>query len=192
MKILWLDTETTGLNKEKCDIIQIAGIVIVDGKEKERFNFHCQPINWENIEPASFEKTGMTLEKLKELPLPQEIYLKFKELLDKYIDRYNKCDKFFLASHNTQFDLDFLKTFFEKMGDKYFGSYFFYKTIDLMALCTILHTMGLINLSSWKLKDIANYLCIEYDNNLHDAETDIDLARRCFCRLVAKYIKLEK
>lgn len=192
MKILWLDTETTGLNREKCDIIQIAGIVIIDGQEKERFNFSCQPVNWENIEPTSFEKTGMTLEKLKELPLPQEIYLKFKELLGKYIDRYNKDDKFFLAGHSTQFDLDFLKTFFEKMGDKYFGSYFFYKTIDLMALCTILHTAGLINLSSWKLGDIANYLCIEYDNNLHNAETDIDLTRKCFCRLISKYIKLEK
>ena len=192
MKILWIDTETTGLNREKCDIIQIAGIVIVDGEEKERFNFHCQPINWENIEPTSFEKTGMTLEKLKELPLPQEMYLKFKELLDKYIDRYNKDDKFFLAGHNTQFDLDFLRTFFQKMGDNYFGSYFFYKTVDLMALCTILHTAGLINLSSWKLEDIANYLCIEYDNNLHDAETDVDLTRKCFCKLVTKYIKLEK
>ena len=53
MKLLWLDVETTGLNKEKCDIIQIAGIVVIDGEEKERFNFKCQPINWENIEPTS-------------------------------------------------------------------------------------------------------------------------------------------
>lgn len=189
MKIMWLDTETTGLNREKCDIIQIAGIVVIDGEEKERFNLWCQPINWENIEPASFEKTGMTLEKLKELPLPQQTYLKFKEILDKYIDRYNKEDKFFLAGHNTQFDLDFLKLFFEKMGDKYFGSYFYYKIIDLMALSTILHTANLINLSSWKLEDIAKYLCIEYDNNLHNAETDIDLTRKCFCKLVSQYLK---
>ena len=49
MKILWLDTETTGLNTDKCDLIQLAGIVIIDGEEKERFNFYCQPVNWENI-----------------------------------------------------------------------------------------------------------------------------------------------
>ena len=100
MKILWLDTETTGLNREKCDIIQIAGIVTVDGEEKERFNFRCQPVNWENIEPASFEKTGMTLEKLKELSLPQEIYLKFKELLDKYIDTLTTPASLQLSLHS--------------------------------------------------------------------------------------------
>ena len=191
MKLLWLDTETTGLNKEKCDIIQIAGIVIIDGIEKERFNFRCQPINYENIEPISFEKTKMTIEKLKELPMPQELYSKLIELLNKYIDRYNKDDKFFIAGHNVQFDLEFLKNFFLKMGDKYFGSYFYYKTVDLMYFATILHTAGLINLTSWKLGDIANYLQIQTDDNLHDALYDIDLTRKCFCKLAAKYIKFE-
>lgn len=189
MKIMWLDTETTGLNKEKCDIIQLSGIIVIDDEEKERFDFYCQPINFENIEPASFEKTKMTLEKLKELPSPQETYIKFKELLDKYINKYDKEDKFFIAGHNVQFDIDFLKLFFEKMGDKFFGSYFQYKPIDLMAFCTILHTAGLINLSSWKLENIANYLCIEYDNNLHNAKTDIDLTRKCFCKLFKDFIK---
>lgn len=188
MKILWLDVETTGLNKEKCDIIQIAGIVIINGEEKERFNFHCQPINWENIEPTSFEKTGMTFEKLREFQMPQELYIKFIELLDKYIDRYNKEDKFYLAGHNVQFDLEFLKNFFIKMGNNYFGSYFYYHTIDLMAFAIILHTAGLISLRNFKLGNIADYLTIQPNGNLHDAEADIDLTRKCFCKLVAKYI----
>ena len=81
MKLLWLDTETTGLNKEKCDIIQLAGIVIINGEEKERFNFHCQPMNYETIEQEAMDKTGMTIEKLKTFPTPQETYKKFKEIL---------------------------------------------------------------------------------------------------------------
>lgn len=188
MKILWLDTETTGLNTDKCDLIQLAGIVIINGEEKERFNFHCQPVNWENIEPVALEKTNMTIEKLKTFPMPQELYKNFIELLGKYIDKYNKEDKFFLAGHNVQFDFNFVKTLFKKMGDNYFGSYFWYKTIDLMALATILHTAGLINLSSWKLDDIAKYLEIPTDENLHDAFVDIDLTRKCFCKLASKYI----
>ena len=43
MKLLWLDTETTGLNKEKCDIIQLAGIVIINGEEKEVFKAFYKP-----------------------------------------------------------------------------------------------------------------------------------------------------
>ena len=188
MKLLWLDTETTGLNKEKCDITQIAGIIIIDGEEKERFNFHCQPVNWENIEPVALEKTNMTVEKLKEFPMPQEVYTQLISLLDKYIDKYNQTDKFYVAGHNVQFDMDFLKLFFKKMGNDYFGSYFWYRNVDLMALATILHTAGLINLTSWKLDEIAKYLCISIDENLHDASVDVDLTRKCFCKLVAKYI----
>lgn len=191
MKLLWLDTETTGLNKDKCDIIQLSGIVIIDGEEKERFNFYCQPVNWENIEPVALEKTNMTIEKLKTFPMPQELYTNFRNILDKYIDKYNKGDKFYLAGHNVQFDLDFVKTFFNKMGDAYFGSYFWYRTVDLMALSTILHTAGLINLTSWKLDEIAKYLEIPVDENLHDSSVDVDLTRKCFCKLFAKYIKFE-
>lgn len=191
MKLLWLDTETTGLNKEKCDIIQVAGIIIIDGEEKERFNFHCQPVNWENIEPVALEKTNMTIEKLKEFPLPQVVYKNIINILDKYVDRYNKDDKFFLAGHNIQFDMEFLRLFFNKMGDKFFGSYFYYKTVDLMALCTILHTAGLIDLSSWKLDDIAKYLHVPVNEDLHDASVDVDITRKCFCKLAAKYINFE-
>lgn len=192
MKILWLDTETTGLNKEKCDIIQLAGIIVIDGEEKERFNFHCQPIDWGCIEPVALEKTNMTVEKLKEFPLPFQAYQDFINIIDKYIDRYNKEDKFYLAGHNVQFDMEFLRTFFNKMGEKYFGSYFYYKTIDLMAFCTILHTAGLINLTSWKLDEIAKYLQIPVNENLHDAAIDVDLTRKCFCKLFAAHINYQQ
>lgn len=192
MKLLWLDTETTGLNKDKCDITQIAGIVIIDGEEKERFNFHCQPVNWENIEPVALEKTNMTVEKLKTFPMPQEVYTNFVAVLDKYIDKYNKEDKFYMAGHNVQFDFEFVRTLFKKMGSDYFGSYFFYKTVDLMAFSTILHTAGLINLTSWSLESIAKYLEVPFDSNLHDAAVDIDLTRKCFCKLAGKYIKFEE
>lgn len=192
MKLLWLDTETTGLNKEKCDIIQVAGIIIVDGEEKERFNFHCQPVNWEYVEPVALETTNMTVDKLKEFPLPQELYTNLIKVLNKYIDKYDKNDKFFIAGHNVQFDVEFLRNFFLKMGDKFFGSYFQYKTVDLMAFCTILHAAGLLNLTSWKLDEIAKYLGVPTDENLHDASVDVDITRKCFCKLAGKYINFEE
>ena len=134
----------------------------------------------------------MTVEKLKTFPLPQELYKNLISILDKYIDKYNKEDKFYLAGHNVQFDMDFLKLFFKKMGNEYFGSYFWYKTVDLMALATILHTAGLINLTSWKLDEIAKYLGISTNENLHDASVDVDLTRKCFCKLASKYIRFDE
>lgn len=191
IKLLWLDTETTGLNVERCDIVQIAGIVIIDGKEQERFNLYCQPTNYESIEQEALNKNNLTIEKLKTFPLPQETYNKFKAILDKYIDRYNKDDKFYIAGHNVQFDLEFIQSFFEKMGDKFCMSYFKHFTVDLMHLITLLQASGCINLNSFKLGNIADYLTLEPNGDLHDAEADIDLTRRCYCKLAAKYIKFE-
>lgn len=188
IKLLWLDTETTGLNVERCDIVQIAGIVIIDGEEKERFNFHCQPMNYETIEQEAMEKTGMTVEKLKTFPTSQETYKQFKALLTKYIDPYNKNDKFYIAGHCVKFDLEFIKSFFEKMGDKYCMSFFRHNVVDLMSFCTILLTAGLINPPNLTLGGIATYLGFPDDPNLHDASVDIDLTRKCFCKLAAKYI----
>lgn len=192
MKLLWLDTETTGLNKERCDIVQIAGIVVIDGEEKERFNLFSQPVNWENIEQGALETTGMTIEKLKTFPMPQETYANFKKILDKYINKYDKDDKFYIAGHNVQFDLDFCKLLFQKQGDKYFFSYFKHQTVDLMSLATILHTANLIYTKSFKLEDIAKCLNIECNKELHDASVDIDITRKCFCKLVSRFVRFDE
>ena len=189
MKILWIDTETTGLNVERCDIIQIAGIIVIDGKEVERFNFRCQPTNYDTIEQQALDTCNLTVEQLRTLPTAQETYSKLKQVLDKYIDRYNKADKFYLAGQNVEFDRQFLQSFFEKMGDKYFMSYVKHQTVDLIHLMTILDSSGCISISNFKLETIANYLNIERDKNLHDAEVDIDLTRKCYCKLAAAYIK---
>lgn len=187
-KILWLDTETTGLNKDICDIIQLSGIIVINGEEKERFNFHCQPMHYESIESEALVKNGLTIDTIKTFPLSQEVFVKFKQVLDKYIDKYNKEDKFYIAGHNVQFDIDFLKKFFKDQGDKFFGSYFYYKNMDLMALCSILHISGLFDIPSFKLGDIAVQLGIECDN-LHDSVIDIDITRKCFSKLFANFMK---
>lgn len=189
MKILWLDTETTGLDCNKNDIVQISGIVIINGKEQERFNLYSRPTNFDNISQEALEKNNMTIEKLKQLPEPNETFNKFKSVLAKYVNQYDINDKFYLAGQNVKFDLDFLKKFFLKNNDNFFGSWFYYYTIDLMSLAIILHTAGLITFKNFKLETIAKELDIECDKNLHDASVDIDLARKCFCRLFAKFIK---
>ena len=39
-KIIFIDTETGGVNAEKSALIQLSGIIEVDGTEKEKFNFY--------------------------------------------------------------------------------------------------------------------------------------------------------
>ena len=60
-----------------------------------------------------------------------------------------------------------------------------------MHLATILYTAGLIDVESFKLESIAKYLNLESKKELHDASVDIDLTRKCFCKLVANFVKFE-
>ena len=69
------------------------------------------------------------------------------------------------------------------MGDKYCMSFFRHNVIDLMSFCTILLTAGLINPPNLTLGGIATYLGFPDDPNLHDASVDIDLTRKCFCKI---------
>ena len=103
-----------------------------------------------------------------------------------------KDDKFYIAGHNVQFDLDFCKLLFQKQGDKYFFSYFKHQTVDLMSLATILHTANLIYTKSFKLEDIAKCLNIECNKELHDASVDIDITRKCFCKLVSRFVRFDE
>ena len=60
MKILWLDTETTGLLCEYNDIVQLSGIVDIDGSVTDEFNIFMRPVNMENIEAQALAVQGRT------------------------------------------------------------------------------------------------------------------------------------
>ena len=43
MKILFIDTETGGVNPKESALIQLSGIVRIDKKDVEEFNFFIKP-----------------------------------------------------------------------------------------------------------------------------------------------------
>lgn len=47
-KVLWIDTETLSFNPERADIIQIAGMIEIDGKCVERFNWLIRPEEYDD------------------------------------------------------------------------------------------------------------------------------------------------
>ena len=42
-KILYIDTETGGVDFQNSALIQLSGIIEIDGIEQERFNFYVKP-----------------------------------------------------------------------------------------------------------------------------------------------------
>jgi len=181
-KIIYLDTETTGLDKEKNDIVQVAGIIEIDGVEKEKFDFKCQPFDWNNVSQDALDIQGRTIEELKTYPKPQDTYKEFIKILSKYVDKFNKNDKFYIAGQNVKFDLDFLHSWAKKCGDKYLGSFFYWYCIDLLVLASAFRAWGFIDTPTLKLCDICNVLDVNIEN-AHDAMADIKATKMCLGKI---------
>jgi len=95
MKILWLDTETTGLNPSENCIIEMAGMIILDKVCVEQFYYRCAPDPSYNkyISPEALKVNGHTLEEIRTWPDRFTAFRSLIELMDKHVDRYNKKDK---------------------------------------------------------------------------------------------------
>jgi DNA polymerase-3 subunit epsilon len=176
VKILYFDVETTGIDPKLNDIVQLSGIIEIDGVEKERFNLNAQPKNYDSINPEALEVTGLTLEQIKSYPPPVATLKRFCEILGRYVDKYNKNDKFYPAGYNVRFDLDFLQQFFLKNGEKYgSGTWQNWQAIDGLPICHFLAYKGILKLENYKLSTVCKHFDIEIQ--AHDALSDIEATR---------------
>ena len=91
------DLETTGVNPGKNGIHQISGEIVIDGVSKEQFDFHVQPNPKAIIEEEALKVAGVTREQVLAYPPMRQVYSEFVAMLGKYVDKYNKKDKFFFG-----------------------------------------------------------------------------------------------
>lgn len=175
-KLLWFDVETTGLSPAKHDIIQIAGIVEVNGRVQEEFNYTCRPCEPANIDESVLAVHGRTKEEIMSYPSPVEVKAKLIFLFMHFIDKFNKRDKFIPAGYNTKFDIDFLSNFFKKCGDNYFGSWMQWQPLCVMHLAVAAFVAGKMDRPiNFKLETLCQMFGIGID--AHDALSDIRATR---------------
>lgn len=182
MKLLFFDLETTGTSPAKHGIHQISGKIVIDGVVKEAFDFHVRPNPKALIEDAALEVAGVTREQILAYPPMEDVYRQIVAMLGKYVNKYDKKDKFFLVGYNNaSFDDPFLRGFFMQNGDMYFGSWFWANAIDVMVLASDYLADRRPEMENFKLATVAKFLGIEVDDaHLHDAGYDIDLTMRVY------------
>ncbi len=189
IKIIFIDTETGGVNANKSALIQLSGIIEVDGTEKEKFNFYIKPFKNSEVNEKALEVQGRILEELETEKYIDEsiIYKKFLEILDKYIDKYDKNDKFIVAGYNVKFDIDILKALFERNNNKFLFSYFNSSMLDPLYSVRLLQVAGILPvLENNKLETWCKYFNIEL--KAHDSLQDITATKK----LIEKLIELIK
>lgn len=187
MKLFFYDLETTGTNPARHGIHQISGEIVIGNKVQEAFNFHVRPNPKATIDPAALQVSGVTEEQIMDYPPMNEIYGQLIEMLSRYVDRYDRNDKFFLVGYNnTGFDNNFLRGFFKQNGDDYFGSWFWSNSIDVMVLATQYLLRERPKMTNFKLSTVAEYMGISVDrSDLHSADYDIALTKAIYDRITA-------
>lgn len=174
-KLIFIDTETTGLDHRKHGIWQLGGCIEIDGKVVEEFNLFMNPGDVP-FEDAAMEAGNVTEGEIKGFPPQEKVFKEFQEILSEHINKFDKNDKAFLVAYNSRFDDGFIREWFLKNGDKFYGSWFYSNFIDVHTLVGYV-TMGIRNqIKSYKLSEIAPIFNVEPEMS-HDALDDV---RTCY------------
>jgi DNA polymerase-3 subunit epsilon len=185
MKCVYIDVETGGVDPRTCAMLQIAMVVEIHGDVQEKYESKIAPFPDDEIYDKALEVNNFTKEQIKEFPPPGEVYGAITDIFKRYVNRYSKQDKFFFIGYNSHaFDMPFVRKFFEKNNDKYFGSWFFYPSIDIMILAAQSLRTQRNQMLNFKLGTVAQALGVSPDpTKLHDALYDIELTREVYKRL---------
>ena len=187
-KLFWFDCETTGLDPVKNDIIQLSYVIEIDGIVKEQEDLKMQPFSYENISQEALNIHGITLDEIKTFEDPKKVYRHLVSVFDKYVNKYDRSDKFTPGGYNIEnFDIPFLKNFWLKNNDKYFGSYLRYKGIDPFQVIKFVNAIGKDKYDSMKLEAACKKFDIEI--KAHDAMSDILATRELAYKMLDRYFK---
>jgi DNA polymerase-3 subunit epsilon len=181
MKVIYIDTETTGLDPQKNEIVQIAAIYEVNGLVFDSINIRCRP-TVETIDEEVLKILGKTKKEVFEQPDPKVTAKTFGMWLESKFNKFDKSSRPFVVGHNIGFDIDFLNAFFKRHVDKYGFMSYVGGTMDTMQLASIMKFNGMIS----KTQDMKlGTLCEKFNISLkaHDAMEDITATRSLFLTL---------
>lgn len=184
MKLLYLDTETTGLTDNSA-IVQIAGAIEIDGEVVEWFNVRCKPHKGADISQGALDTIGLTIEELNREQEPEAALKELEGIFLKYVDKYDKNDKLVMICHNFPFDFRMLFNFYNRLGNKYMGSIINFKlNVCTLNLIKTLQVIGILPiLENNKLETWCKHFNIVLEN-AHDALEDIRATREVYKNLI--------
>lgn len=160
IKKLYVDTETTGTDPKNNGIIQFSAILLVNGKRVDEIDMKMQPFKEDELDEGALAHNHTSALELfsADRYKPEVAYERLTGFFGKHCDKYDHLDKLFWVGYKAAFDQDFTREFFNKSGDKYFGSWFWTPPLDCMGLAAYLLQKERYKLRDFKLRSVYEYL----------------------------------
>jgi DNA polymerase III subunit epsilon len=185
LNICYLDTETGGLDPKINPVLQIAAILVVDGKEVDRFDFKVKPFDDQKIEQKALDCNGFTLEQIATFEDPKVVAGKIDSIL---LDA-SYHGKWFFCGYNAGFDEQMMREFFSRTGHRW-SDYFMTPNLDVMTLAGFVLSDEIKSMHNFKLGTVAAYCGVEVDETkLHDALVDIEVTRSLMREVFKRFKK---
>lgn len=179
MKRAWLDLETTGLDPNKHAIHQLA-LLVDDGSSIHEFSCRIQPHENAVVDPRALEATETEFSDLARGEPPASIHQQLKSFLNQFVNPRDRCDKLVLFGYNVRFDEDFLRAFFRRQNDNFFGSWFWTPAVCVMTLAMERLQSIRPTLPNFKLSTVYGHVIGAPLVNAHDALADITATKELY------------
>lgn len=182
-KIVFLDTETGGLDSTKDQIIQVACIATdFDSLESiEEFEVKIQLIEGRYSQEALFVNSynpEVWAKEAKTSAAARQLFNSFLrkhatlEMLSKRGSKYHVAE---IAGQNVGFDVDFLRAWFKETDDFFPAAFGDGGRFDTMHLARALNFARGYNFENYKLETLARTLGVSTEAQTHDALDDVRL-----------------
>lgn len=166
-----VDTETTGFDEKKNQILEVGILVIKDLRVIDEFEVKIKHREYTVTAKALEANKIDIIEHEKEAFWEKEAAEKILEFLNSH--KSENDEGYIVIGQNVQFDIKFLEEMFLRSYKiKEYRQAVSYRSLDLMQLAMVKNIEGKISLEKQDLDSILNELDIEIPENRHRALTD--------------------
>lgn len=176
MRIVYLDTETTGLDPKRNGLVQIAAQVVERGKVLDEIDLKIAPFPRDEIDQKALDVNGLTVDEIAGFREPHICCDEFAAFFGAYCPGNARL---FLSGYNIGFDDQFIRTWFAKCGKQPndFARFFYTPAIDVMSLAAFALMSKRQSMPNFKQSTVAKILGVEIQGEAHDASVDIKTTR---------------
>lgn len=185
-----IDIETTGLDTNKNEIIQISNVTYDKQSKKpleNKFTSYLLPDNKDEIDPNAIERNKINIDEIPSDRSQERVRSEYLQWIKSLSDKRDTQVKLDILGHNySGFDVGFMKAW---IGPKLYNDTHHYRITDTVYIARYLKEIGAINPKTCSLEHVCEYFDIEIPG--HDAERDAIATILVYQKLMDKRILIK-